>query len=82
MTMQQKVLNVLKTGKQFSPAAIAAQLRTSEATVSARIADLRADGYSIYSNATSAGKTAYRLGRPSRAMVAAAYSAFGSQVFQ
>ena len=81
-TLQTKVLNVLKTGKQFTPASIAAQLRTTEGSVSARIAELRAEGFSIYSNTTKTGTQAYRLGRPSRAMVAAAYAAFGSQVFQ
>lgn len=82
MTMQTKVLNVLKTGKNFSAGAIARQLRTSEGSVSARISELRSQGHAIYSNVDRKTKnTAYRLGRPSRAMVAAAFQAYGSAVF-
>lgn len=81
MSIQTKVLNVLKTGKQFSAASIAAQLRTTEGTVAARISELRSMGHAIYSNTSKNGKTAYRLGRPSRAMVAAAFAAQGSAAF-
>jgi len=81
MSIQTKVLNVLKTGKQFSASAIAKQLRTTEGTVSARISELRSMGYAIYSNTGKNGSTAYRLGRPSRAMVAAAFASQGSTVF-
>jgi biotin operon repressor len=81
MSIQTKVLNVLKTGKNFSASSIAKQLRTTEGSVSARISELRSQGFSIYSNQTKEGKSVYRLGNPSRKMVAAAYQAFGSQVF-
>ena len=81
MSIQTKVLNVLKTGKQFSATAIANQLRTTEGTVAARISELRSMGYAIYSNEAKNGGTAYRLGRPSRAMVATAFAAAGSSVF-
>ena len=81
MSLQTKVLNVLRTGKNFSAVAIAKQLRTTEGSVSARISELRSQGFSIYSNQTKEGKSVYRLGNPSRKMVAAAYQAFGSQVF-
>lgn len=52
--------------------------------LSARVAELRAEGYSIYTNAlkTNRGETtAYRLGKPNRAMVAAAYKVLGSKAF-
>ena len=81
MSIQTKVLNVLRTGKNFSAHAIAKQLRTTEGTVAARISELRAQGYAIYSNEAKNGGTAYRLGRPSRAMVAVAFAAAGSTVF-
>jgi len=80
MSIQTKVLNVLSTGKNFSAKAIAKQLRTTEGTVSARITELRARGFAIYSNVKE-GRTAYRLGTPSRRMVAAAYASAGSSVF-
>jgi hypothetical protein len=60
---------------------MAGLFRSTEGSVSARITELRAQGYSIYSNTAKNGKTAYRLGKPSRRMVAAAYAAAGSTVF-
>lgn len=81
-TLSRKVLNVLRSGKQFSPTAIAKQLRTTEGSISARVAELRSDGYPIYSNIGKDGQTRYRWGRASSKMVAAAYAAFGSQAFQ
>lgn len=81
MSMQQKVLNVLSSGKNFSATAIAKQLRTTESSVGARISELRSQGHAIYSNKAKNGGTAYRLGTPSRRMVAIAFATFGSQVF-
>ena len=80
-TVQTKVLNVLKSGRQFTPGQIAGLFGTTEDTVSARVAELRAKGYAIYSNTTKNGKTAYRMGKPSRRMVAMAYAVAGSSVF-
>jgi len=81
MSLQSKVLNVLRTGKNFSAVAIAKQLRTTESSVTARISELRSEGHAIYSNQTNEGRTAYRLGNPSRRMVAAAFASQGSAVF-
>lgn len=82
MSIREKVLSVLKSGKPFTAGQMAGLFKTTESTVAARISDLRAEGYSIYSNKAKNGKTAYRLGRPSRAMVAAAFAVAGSSVFQ
>jgi predicted ArsR family transcriptional regulator len=81
MSIQTKVLKTLKSGKQFTAGQMAGIFNTTEATVAARVSDLRAQGYAIYSNTAKNGKTAYRLGVPSRAMVAAAFAAAGSSVF-
>ena len=81
MSLQTKVLYVLKSGRGFTPAQIAALLRTTEGSVSARVSELREQGYAIYNNTTKNGKTAYRLGTPSRRMVAAAYAMQGSSIF-
>jgi len=81
MSIQSKVLKTLKSGKQFTAGQMAGIFRTTEGTISARVSELRAQGYSIYSNTAKNGKTAYRLGTPSRAMVATAYAALGSSVF-
>jgi predicted ArsR family transcriptional regulator len=81
MSIQTKVLKTLQSGKQFTAGQMAGIFRTTEGTIAARVSELRAQGYSIYSNTAKNGKTAYRLGRPSKAMVAAAYAAAGSSVF-
>jgi len=82
MSLQTKVLNVLRSGKQFTAGQIAGLFGSTEGSVAARVSELRAQGYSIYSNTAKNGKTAYRLGKPSRAMVAAAYAVGGSEMFQ
>ena len=81
MSIQTSVLKTLKSGRQFTAGQLAGLFRTSEATVAARISELRAQGYAIYSNTAKNGKTAYRLGTPSRAMVATAFAAQGASVF-
>lgn len=81
MSVQSKVLNVLKSGKQFTARQIAGLFGTTEDSVQARISELRSQGYAIYTNRAKNGKTAYRLGRPSRAMVAAAFASSGSSLF-
>lgn len=81
MSIQTSVLKTLRTGRQFTAGQLAGLFGTTEATVAARITELRSKGYAIYSNTAKNGKTAYRLGVPSRRMVAAAYSAAGSAVF-
>lgn len=81
MSIQSSVLKTLKSGRQFTAGQMAGLFNTTEATVAARISELRAQGYSIYSNTAKNGKTAYRLGTPSRRMVAAAFAAAGSSVF-
>jgi len=81
MSLQSSVLKTLESGRQFTAGQMAGLFRSTEGSVSARITELRAQGYSIYSNTAKNGKTAYRLGKPSRRMVAAAYAAAGSTVF-
>ena len=74
-----KLLNFLKSGQTITESQAVKMFGIQR--VSARVAELRAEGYSVYRNTTKTGKTAYRLGSPSRAMVAAAYQAAGSSVF-
>jgi biotin operon repressor len=81
MSLQTSVLKTLQSGKQFTAGQMAGLFRSTETSVAARISELRAQGYSIYSNTAKNGKTAYRLGTPSRRMIAAAYAAVGSSVF-
>ena len=79
--LKDRVLSVLKSGRQFTPAQIAGLVNSTEDSVRPRISELRAEGHAIYNNQTKNGKTAYRLGTPSRRMVAAAYAALGGQAF-
>lgn len=81
MSIRTSVLKTLKSGRQFTAGQLAGLFGTTEASVAARITELRSQGYSIYSNTAKNGKTAYRLGTPSRRMIAAAYAAMGSSVF-
>lgn len=81
MSMQTKIVNTLSGGKQFTASQLATLFKTTEATVAARVSELRSQGYSIYSNKAKNGRTAYRLGTPSRRMVAAAFASAGSSVF-
>ena len=81
MSLQSKVLKTLQSGRKFSSGQMAGLFDTTEASIVARVAELRAKGFSIYSTTAKNGKTVYHLGQPSYRMVAAAYAAAGSSVF-
>ena len=86
MTKQERILKVLNSRGPSKSGYTAAQLagltQTTEASVRARISDLRASGFAVYANTRkSDGKTFYRVGTPSREMVAQAYAMFGAQAF-
>ena len=73
VSQQQKVLNFLTAGKSLSNAVATHKLRVNR--LPAQINVLRAAGYPIYTNTNSQGNATYRMGTPSRAMVAAAFAA-------
>lgn len=73
VSQQQKVLNFLTAGKSLSNAVATHKLKVNR--LPAKINVLRAQGYPIYTNTNNRGNATYRLGTPSRAMVAAAFSA-------
>jgi predicted ArsR family transcriptional regulator len=79
--LKDRILKVLKSGRQFTPSQLAGLAGTTEDSVRPRISELRAEGFAIYTNSTKNGKTAYRMGTPSRKMVAAAYQLHGSDAF-
>jgi ribonucleotide monophosphatase NagD (HAD superfamily) len=61
-----------------------AQARFGIANLSATVAELRSQGYCIYTNTlkTKAGEVSlYRMGKPTREMIAVAYSKLGGQAF-
>jgi biotin operon repressor len=79
--LKQRVLKVLESGRNFTPAQLAGLTGSSEDSIRPRISELRAEGHAVYTNVTKNGKTAYRLGTPSRKMVAAAYAMMGGEAF-
>ena len=80
MTKTERVLAALRNGEQLTSKQITARFGVANPTALANT--LRKTGYAIYSNArtNSKGETRnfYRLGTPSRAVVAAGYRSLAS----
>lgn len=81
-TKQSRLLETLKSGEQLTAKQIASRFSISNPT--ATISDLRLrGGFAIYANpyTTSDGRRSfkYRLGTPSREVVAAGYRALASE---
>ena len=76
----QKVLSLLKSGTSLTQAGAMRSLRVKN--LSARVSELRQAGFPIYANTTKRGTTSYRLGTPSRGMIAAAYAIAGDAIFR
>lgn len=76
-TKQSLVIEALLSGEQLTSAQISARFDIKNPT--ATISDIRFSGYAVYGNkrTNSKGevKTFYRIGKPSRAIVAAGYKA-------
>lgn len=77
MTKQQRLLEALQNGEQLTAKQIASRFDIKNPT--ATVSDLRFAGFAVYANkrTNSRGETftKYRLGRPSRQVVAAGYKA-------
>lgn len=78
MTKSERLLEVLKQGEALTAKQIAARFGIANPT--ATVSDLRLrGGYSVYANRHTDTKgrvsTKYRIGRPSRAVVAAGFQA-------
>lgn len=84
MSIASKVFNTLVTeGKERTAKQMAAQFKTSVGTVQARISELRTQqGFAVYANkrTDSKGRTStfYRVGTPTKAVVAAGYRALAA----
>lgn len=83
MTHTAKVLRHLLKGNTVTAAEIAGKFGAGNPHEVIR--QLRVKGYAVYANEVTlwdgTPSTKYRLGRPSRAMVAAAYAATGASLF-
>ena len=83
MNKQEKLLSAFQSGKQFTAKQISASFGLKDPH--AAIRNLREAGYAIYGNPatlyTGEQVTKYRLGTPSRRMVAIAARLVGAGVF-
>ncbi|NDC22706.1 MAG: hypothetical protein EB078_07450 [Proteobacteria bacterium] len=79
MTQHEKLINFFNSGKEITHKQAAGLFGVTN--LSARVGELRARGYSIYTNKTKNGKVAFRLGTPSKRMVAMAYLIGGTRAF-
>lgn len=77
LTKQARVLEALKKGEQLTAKQISSRFNVKNPT--ATISDIRSNGFAVYANKHTAANgvttTKYRLGRPSREIVAAGYRA-------
>jgi predicted ArsR family transcriptional regulator len=86
MSAKEKILKYLSKDGPYNTLTVAqAQSRFGISNVGARIEELRAEGHCIYTNRKklSNGKTItyYRLGKPTREMIAMAHAVLGGQAF-
>lgn len=83
MTQVEKVVAILQSGPQ-SEAQLALRMRTSRASVRSAISKARYSGVCIYLNQGKIGAkgdrlaSTYRIGVPTKEMVAAAYALLGA----
>jgi len=81
MTKKARLLEALKSGEQMTAKQISARFGIANPT--ATVSDLRFDGYAVYGNQGTLSDgtqvTRYRLGTPSRAIVAAGIRALATQ---
>lgn len=77
MTKQKQLLEALQKGEQLTAKQIGARFGIANPT--ATVSDLRFAGFAVYANKRTSKNgtvtTKYRLGRPSREIVAAGYRA-------
>lgn len=82
-TQQDKLISLFETGKDLSVKQIARKLRVSESRARYLVTELRQEGYAIYRNRNQNSRDfVFRLGLPSREMVAFAAQAGGAFLFQ
>jgi len=80
MTKQARLVEALQNGEQLTAKQIATRFGIANPT--ATVSDLRFSGFAVYANRHTDTKgrvtTKYRLGAPSRAVVAAGYKALSA----
>ena len=86
MSAKQKILNYLSKEGPYNTLTVAqAQSRFGITNVGARIEELRAEGHCIYTNKKTLADgrriTYYKLGKPTKKMIAAAHASLGAEAF-
>jgi hypothetical protein len=86
MSAKEKILKFLsKDGPYNTLTSAQARARFGIVNVGARIEELRAEGYCIYTNKKTLADgrriTYYKLGKPTKEMVAMAHAVLGGQAF-
>ena len=82
-SLKAKILSKLMEGSEYSPKQFGAMYKVAATTVAARVSELRHKaGIAVYANTRTDSngrtKTFYRVGTPSRAVVAAGYQALAA----
>jgi predicted ArsR family transcriptional regulator len=82
---QTRLITALSSGADFTTNQIASRLNVSESRARFLITELREQGYAIYRNRKTLNSgnvvNVYRLGTPSKSMVAAAFALEGASLF-
>ena len=75
-TQEARVLAAFQAGDTLTPAQMTSRFGVKNPT--ALINSLRSKGFAIYHNERKTRKSFYKIGKPSRAVVAAGYAALGA----
>lgn len=78
MTKTEKLLNALESGARLTSRQIFSRFGLKNPT--ATITNLRQEGHSIYFNRRKNTASFYRMGRPTRELIAAGYRALANHV--
>jgi predicted ArsR family transcriptional regulator len=83
-SQKDRLVTAFNSGYDFTTGQIASRLNVSDSRARFLITELRQDGYPIYKNSKTINGSdtpVYRLGKPSRAMVAFAARVGGASLF-
>lgn len=83
-SQKDRLVTAFNSGYDFTTNQIASRLNVSDSRARFLITELRQDGYAIYKNTKTINGMStpvYRLGTPSREMVAAAFASQGASIF-
>lgn len=83
-TQKDRLVTAFNSGYDFTTRQLASRLNVSESRARFLITELRQEGYAIYRNRKNINgvpRQVYRLGTPSRAMVALAAKLGGAKLF-